>query len=105
MLRCYVFLLLPPVRTTKLKHVVHIFWVDRWNVNVLLTAAAGPVLHSVACWHLEELETALEAFQAAQHLGPPSSQVSTWISKCQAKLAGDIHRPLCWSIRHNMTAA
>lgn len=42
----------------------------------------------IACWHLEEYETALEAFQAAKVL-ETNVQVSSWIAKCNAQLAGD----------------
>ncbi len=47
------------------------------------------VLRSVACFNLEEYESAKEAFEAGQRLAPENGQFKTWIRKCQAEIEGE----------------
>lgn len=42
----------------------------------------------VALFHLEEYETAKEAFEAGQALDPKNSSFKTWIRKCAAEIDG-----------------
>lgn len=44
-----------------------------------------PNMHRIACFALEEFETAKEAFEKAQELEPADS-TKTWIRKCNAEL-------------------
>ncbi|KAL6765659.1 SGS domain-containing protein [Haematococcus lacustris] len=40
----------------------------------------------IACFHLEEYESAKESFEAGAKLAPDAAQFKTWIRKCQAEL-------------------
>ena len=42
----------------------------------------------VALFHLEEYETAKEAFEAGLALDPKNSSFKTWIRKCAAEIDG-----------------
>lgn len=42
----------------------------------------------MACFSLEEFQTARAAFEAGSKLDPKNSQYKTWIRKCDAELAG-----------------
>lgn len=46
-------------------------------------------LRSVALFHLEEYESALEAFQHGQQLAPGMAALSTWTRKCQTAIEGE----------------
>ena len=50
-------------------------------------------LNRMACFYLEEYQTARMAFEAGQSLDPKASGFKTWINKCDAKLRGTIHHP------------
>jgi hypothetical protein len=44
---------------------------------------------SVALFHLDEYETALDAFQHGQALAPDMAAFKTWVRKCQAAIEGE----------------
>lgn len=43
---------------------------------------------SVACFYLEEYETAKTSFEAGAALDPKTASFKSWITKCDAKLRG-----------------
>ncbi len=52
-------------------------------------ALTGAACHrSVACFKLEEYETARESFAKAQELAPTNAALKTWIRKCDAEIQG-----------------
>ena len=46
-------------------------------------------LNRVACFEMEEFETALGAFQSGHELEPANKKFRTWSRKCQAELEGE----------------
>ena len=51
------------------------------------------VLDSIACFHLDEYETAKVAFTAGSILEPSNATYKKWIEKCDTAIAGK-HRLL-----------
>ena len=47
-------------------------------------------LDSIACFHLEENETAKVAFTAGSNLEPSNPAYKSWIEKCDAAIASKI---------------
>ena len=46
------------------------------------------VLDSIACFHLDEYETAKVAFTAGSNLEPSNANYKKWIEKCDTAIAG-----------------
>jgi hypothetical protein len=47
-------------------------------------------MDSIACFSLEEYQTAKSAFAAGAALEPKNPSFRTWISKCDAELSGKV---------------
>jgi hypothetical protein len=48
------------------------------------------MMDSIACFSLEEYQTAKSAFVAGAALEPKNPSFKTWISKCDAELSGKV---------------
>lgn len=58
-----------------------------------LHPAASPPPCSLACYHLEEYESALDAFQQACTLEPSKNIHRQWLNMCRVQLGGEPMRP------------